>query len=167
MIEYVNVERRRIGVVVERRALDNPWTDHAWLPVAVLPEEPETPAWTELARGPGFIRYYAGGAALELFPRETETLVHNLDSGAPQVFVTLRRQAGEREIALHAATACVGTAEVMTEAGDDIVHPVPMPAEIAAWVAEFAARHHVERPKYKRERQRVDPNRLTRPQREE
>jgi hypothetical protein len=169
MIDYNNVERRFVGVIVERRTLDNPWADNAWLPLVVLPDVPETPAWTEIERGKDFVRYYAGAAALEMFPTETETLVHNLDSGAPCIFVTLRRRSGEvvpgREVDLFAATACVGTAEVMTEAGDDIVHPVPMPAEIAGWVAEFVVRHHVERPKYKRKRQRADPDRVAPPPR--
>ncbi|TIL52069.1 MAG: DUF3305 domain-containing protein, partial [Mesorhizobium sp.] len=29
-------ETAEVGVIVERRALDNPWIDHVWVPVAVL-----------------------------------------------------------------------------------------------------------------------------------
>lgn len=31
-------QHHEVGVVVERRKLDSPWADHAWTPIAVLPE---------------------------------------------------------------------------------------------------------------------------------
>ena len=41
-----------VGVVVERRVLQNPWVDHAWKPVAVLPGAPAAAPWTILAETP-------------------------------------------------------------------------------------------------------------------
>ena len=43
---------REVGVVVRRRAVDNPWVDHVWSPAMVLDEVPATAAWTVLSAEP-------------------------------------------------------------------------------------------------------------------
>ena len=40
---------REVGVVLRRRAIDNPWIDHIWSPVMVLDEVPATAPWTVLS----------------------------------------------------------------------------------------------------------------------
>jgi hypothetical protein len=50
----------------------------------------------------------------------------------------------------------------MTEAGNNIVEPVPMPEPIRETVAAFVAEHHVEREFFKRKRDRPDPESLAR-----
>ena len=50
----------------------------------------------------------------------------------------------------------------MTEAGNNIVEPVPMPDPIRDAVAAFVAEHHVEQAFVKRKRDRADPESLGR-----
>ena len=45
-----------LGVVIERREIDNPWQDHEWRPVAVIPGAAPTTEWKELARGEHSVR---------------------------------------------------------------------------------------------------------------
>src|SRR5687768_1486292 len=45
-------------------------------------------------------------------------------------------------------------AEGYLSGGDEIVEGVPMPGPVIAWLEDFVARHHVERPFVKRKRKR-------------
>ena len=53
------------------------------------------------------------------------------------------------------ATVCVGEAHAHADTGSDLVEAVPMPVGIAAWVASFVARNHVEEEPYRRRREGV------------
>jgi hypothetical protein len=61
-----------LGVVVERRELDNRWQRFAWKPVAVIPGAAPVTEWRELMRGEGFVRWHAATLPLELHRKETE-----------------------------------------------------------------------------------------------
>lgn len=152
----------RVGVVIARRRLNNPWVDHAWLPVAVLPDAPELPPWTVLAETAAETRYYAGPFTLELFRSDTAQHRDNLASGRPNLWVALRPSERTPGIEVLAVTADPSEGELLTEAGNDIVEPVPMPDEIAAALDAFVAEHHVERAFFKRKRDRADPQALAR-----
>lgn len=151
-----------VAVIVERRAVDNPWITHSWTVVEVLPGNPAAAPWTAIAEGPGWTRYLAGVAPLEMHKRETETYKYNVEGETPSVYVFLRREDGEPGLVLLGATVCVGEAEAHSDAGDDILEAVPMPPVVQAWVAAFVAEHHVERAFYKRKRDRADPEALAR-----
>ena len=77
--------------------------------------------------------------------------------------ITFRRRIGRPAInrtrrrcgLLLAVTADPAEAEALTDAGSDLVEPVPMPAAIAEAINDFIARHHVERPFFKRRRERA------------
>jgi hypothetical protein len=148
-------ERREIGVVVERHALASRWATHRWHPAAVLLDVPETAPWTKLSEEGGVARYYAGAATLTLVPSECESYLYNLESRAPQIWVVLQPVSpgpDGRDVALESVTAAAGEAEVLAGGVDIIVESVPMPDEIAQWVAAFAAAHHTEKPRFKRKR---------------
>lgn len=151
-------ERREIGVVVERHALASRWATHRWHPAAVLVDVPETPAWTKLSEEGAVVRYYAGAATLTLVPSECESYVYNLGSRTPQIWVVMRPLvapgADGRDVELESVTASTGEAEVLAGGIDIIVESVPMPNEIAHWVAAFAATYQTERPRFKRRRSR-------------
>jgi len=153
-------ESMEVGIVVERRRLNNPWVDHAWAPVAVLPGAPATPPWTILDAGPEATRFYAGALTLEFFGSDTSTYRDNLRSGRPSLWVSLRQADSEPGIALQSVTADPAEGEALTEPGTDIVEQVPMPDEIAARLAAFVEAHHVERVFFKRKRDRADPEAL-------
>jgi molybdenum cofactor guanylyltransferase len=146
-------DKMEVGIVIERRRLANPWQDEAWLPVAVLPGVPESPPGTILEEAEKATRYFAGALPLELFRKETVSYKFNLDTGAPKVYVVLRRtEAGPLPWRPYLATAAPDEAQAAMEGGEDIVEAVPMPPAILAWVASFVAALHIEEPFRKRKR---------------
>lgn len=147
-------ERREVGVVVEWQAVDNPWADHRWRVMEVLPGAAGAPPWTVLAEDPARRRYFAGNAELLLFPLETDALKANVEGPAPSVYVFLRGTDAAPGMALLGATVDAGEAGAHADTGSDIVEAVPMPEPVLAWVADFVARHHVERAQFKRKRER-------------
>lgn len=153
-------ERMALGVVVERRDLDNRWCKNLWRPVAVIPGAPALdPAgpWTELRRGEGWEHYHAGTLTLELHPKETEGYRFNLSQEPPRLFAVLRVNE-EREIAHDVVpflvTACPYESQDYLDSGDDIVEPVAMPDAVIAFVQIYVDRHFQEEPFQKRKRKR-------------
>jgi hypothetical protein len=153
-------ETLTVGVVVERRPLDNPWIDHVWLPSAILPGAPAAKAWTILREEAGVSQFYAGSHVINFFSTETANYRGNLLSGSPKIWVSLRRTDAEPPVTIIGVTADPAEGEAFTEAGDDIVEAVVMPPEIAARLAEFVETHHVERKFEKRRRDKADPDAL-------
>jgi hypothetical protein len=149
-----------VGLVVARRKAVNPWIDHFWVPLAVLPDMPDVLAWTVLAEEADGAQIYAGAATLTLYSVDTAQLRDNLLTERPQLWVSLRTTGGEPPLDIVGVTADPSEGEGFTEAGADIVQPVPMPHDIAAAVAAFVQEHHVERPFIKRQRRRADPDAL-------
>lgn len=150
-------ETMKIGVIVERRVLTNPWIDHVWRPITVLAGAPAAAPWTVLAEAPQATHYYAGGFQLEFFGSDTEMYRENLRSGRPSLWVSLRPADTPPGVALQLVTADPAEAEALTEPGTDIIETVPMPLEVQERLAAFVEAHHVERPFVKRKRDRADP----------
>jgi hypothetical protein len=153
------VERRAslpLGVVVERRKSTSRWQAWVWRPVAVIPGAPTVePGGRELMRGEGWTRYLAGTLPLELHRSETEAYKANLAGRTPAIHVVLRRRPGAEEAYdPFLVTASPYEALCYEVPGDAIVEPVPMPEGLIAWIQDFVDRHHVERPFYKRKRDR-------------
>jgi len=144
-----------VGVVLERRQGVTAWAGELWQPVAVLPGVPDLAPGSSLGAGevPGSERIYAGAFVMEWHRTDTPTYRDNLATDAPRIWVVLRANpSGEGMPRVFAVTADPAEGEMFTEAGDDLVENVAMPAEIAAALAEFVAAHHVERPFIKRRR---------------
>jgi hypothetical protein len=151
------VERLPVGIVVGRRTVDNPWVDHIWTAVAVLPEVPAATPWSVLASGAAGEDYYAGAAEIELHTVDTAQLRDNLLTGSPKIWMALRPTGGEPPLDIAGVTADPAEGEAFTEAGGDIVQAVAMPPEIAHAVAVFVEAHHVEREFFKRQRDKAGP----------
>lgn len=150
-------EQREIGVVVERHAIESRWATHRWHPGAVLLGVPEAAPWTMLSEEGGVARYYAGAATITLVPSEAESYLYNLAIRVPQVWIVLRPCAPRpdgRDVELESVTVAAGEAEVLAGGIDIIVESVPMPEEIAAWVAAFVAAHPAAPKPFKRKRSR-------------
>ena len=94
--------------------------------------------------------------------RETANYRDNLASGSPALWVVLRETGAEPPYALYLVTADPAEGEGMTEAGSNIVEPVPMPDIVRDTVAAFVAEHHVEEAFVKRKRDRANPDSLGR-----
>ncbi len=144
-----------IGVVVERREIDNPWQDHSWSAVAVMPGAPQIGEWRLLARDQGWVRYHAATLPLELHRSETEAYRTNLSDNPPRIYVLLREdeEGGDHEVAPFLVTASPYEAQDYLDSGEEIIDGVTMPDSVIAWVQAFIDAHHVDKPFYKRKRQ--------------
>jgi Protein of unknown function (DUF3305) len=145
-----------LGVVVERRELNNRWQRFAWQPVAVIPGAPPVAEWRELLRGERFVRWHAATLPLELHRTETEAYRANLSGKVPAIYVVLRaihasESTAGKDVSPFAVTASPYDAEGYMEGGD-LVEAVPMPDGLIAWVQAFIERHHVDQPFVKRKR---------------
>ena len=146
---------RELGVVVRRRSIDNAWIDHMWSPVMVLDEVPAAAPWTVLSKEADATIYYAGAASIDLFSSDTANYRDNLAGGEPRIWVALRRRDGAPELELTKLTADPTEGEAMFESGCEVIGTVPIPAEIASWIAAFVDQFHVERILHKRKRDRA------------
>jgi hypothetical protein len=150
---------REVGVVLRRRAIDNPWIDHMWSPVTILEDVPATAPWTVLSQEADATLYYAGRATIDLFSSDTANYRDNLADGTPLIWVALRRQDGGSELELTKVTADPTEGEAMFESGTDVIGTVPMPSDIASWIAAFVDEFHVEQVFHKRKRDRANVDR--------
>jgi hypothetical protein len=148
-----------VGVVVERHKATSKWLDFVWRPASVLIGVPSTEAWTQLGPVADTTLFYAGAACIDLHRTETANYIDNLQSGTPQLWVVLRPTGSEPPYEVMAVTADPAEGEAFTEAGNDLVETVPMPGPIVQAVETFVAEHHVERPFFKRERDKEGPRR--------
>ncbi|MCA1395787.1 DUF3305 domain-containing protein [Bradyrhizobium sp. BRP56] len=155
-----------VGVVVERRQADSPWTDFVWRAVAVLPDEPDTKPWTVLRDENGTTLFYAGSAMVDLYGSETARYRDNLASGSPAIWTVLSPAEGAWPYSVAAATADPSEGEAFTEAGANLVEAVHMPEMLREQIESFVAEHHVEREFFKRKRRQADPEALARRQHE-
>ena len=151
-----------VGIVVERRKADSPWTDFIWRAVAVLPDEPETKSWTVLREEHGVTLFYAGSATVDLYPSETARYRDNLASGSPGIWIVLSPAEGAWPYSVTAATADPAEGEAFTEAGGNLVEAVAMPEMLREAIERFVAEHHVEREFFKRARRQADPEAMAR-----
>ncbi|MEQ8602459.1 MAG: DUF3305 domain-containing protein [Marivibrio sp.] len=154
-------ERRsvlQVGVVVERRPVANPWADDQYLPSAVVPNAGRadwTPLPSEPDDPPGVRRWLAATVEIALHRTESEAYLENLHAEQPAVYVVLRPSQDPddpHEASVVCATLSPYEAQDFLDSGEDVVEPVPMPDQIAAWVRAFVARHHKEVPFKKRKR---------------
>lgn len=141
-----------VGVVVERHKATSPWLDYVWRPAAVLCGLPTAEPWTPLGPVGDTTTFFAGTATISLYRTETANYIDNLASGAPQLWVVLRPTEGQPPYEVLAVTADPAEGEAFTEAGNDLVETVPMPAGIRDALEAFVAEHHVERTFFKRRR---------------
>jgi len=155
------LERMAVGIVVERREIDNPWQDYSWSPVGVLPGVAlEGGEWKLLREGEGWSHFLIGSLDIELFRGETEGYRYNLTNAPARVYIVLNpgEEADDPEIVPFLATVCPYEAESYSENAEDIVEGVIMPDELAGWVQTFIDKYHKDVPFKKRKRNKAyDP----------
>jgi hypothetical protein len=151
-----------VGVVIERRKAKSAWADFVWRPVAVLPGIPDASPWTTLGGTPECMNFYAGASEIELYRADTAGYRDNLATGTPQLWVALRPTGAEPPYGIVAITAEPSEGEAFNETATNLVEAMPMPGSIRSAVAAFVAKHHLERPFVKRQRDRADPEAMAR-----
>lgn len=155
-------ETRLVGVILERRRATSAWIDFVWRPVQVLDGVPQSPPWTIVAEGEDWTHFYAGTAELTLYRHESETYAYNLEGREPAVWVFLRHSADAGRIDLYGASVDPGEAHAHNDTGDDIVDFVPMPPGVRDWMQDYVQRYPPRTEKYKRKRDKADPEALAR-----
>jgi hypothetical protein len=135
---------------------------------------PAAEPWTALGPVGDTASFFAGTATVHLYRTETTNYIDNLATEAPLLWVVLRPTDHHPPYEVMAVTADPAEGEAFTEAGNDLVDTVPMPAEIRDALAAFVAEHHVPRPFFKRQRDsasragaRSEPLDGSKPQKEE
>jgi hypothetical protein len=135
--------RKRVAVVMQRRAIDNRWQSEAWEATGILPDYPageprvlvDAPALTQVLH-PGF--------DIVLQRSEAEGYFHNVSADDPNVFV-LWRMEGNRATP-HYVTVSYDEASRWMDGGAQ-VDAVAMPAAMRAWLVGFVAEHYRPEPK--------------------
>jgi hypothetical protein len=150
-----------VGDVGERREALSPWIDFTWKPLSVLVGVPEASPWTKLSGEDETAAFYAGMAEIELHRTETANYRNNL-AGDGRLWVSLRPTGIDPPYEVFGVTADPAEGEGWTETGADLVDVVAMPEPVRAVIEAFVTEHHVERPFYKRKRDRADPEALGR-----
>jgi hypothetical protein len=151
-------EQMTVGLVLERRHLGGDWGGIAWRPITIFPHAPDVAPWTPLGATKTAARFYAGAHPISLYSTDTANYRDNLASGAPKLWVVLRAEGTEPPVQVLTITADPAEGEGNTEAGNNVVETIDMPAEIAGVIAAFIAAHHVERPIIKRRRDGQAPD---------
>jgi hypothetical protein len=150
-----------LGIVVERREIDNRWQKVAWKPVGVLPGAAPIKESKTLLRGDRWVHFHMATLPLELHRKETLAYKTNLNSQPPKLYVVLRQSedpSDEHDVVPFLVTASPFESQDYLDSGDDVVEGVTMPDAIVAWVQAFCDHHHVDEPFKKRKRKRYDPN---------
>ncbi|MDT8344550.1 MAG: DUF3305 domain-containing protein [Thermohalobaculum sp.] len=143
-----------LGVVIRRQPGVTRWAKWVWRAVAVLPGAPPG-GWRELRREGEAIEYLAATLPLTLHRADTEAYRIVLSSVQPSVFVVLHpidNADPDRPYKVHSVTVSAHEAQQALDTGEEVVEPVPMPADLVAWMADFVERHHVDEAFVKRQR---------------
>ena len=128
---------------MERRALANRWQSETWHPVAVVPDEPGA-APRVLLEEEGRTQWLHPGFEVVLHRDEAEGYYLNLTAGQPYMFVMWRM---DDELAVpKIVTPSYNEAARMMDGGAQ-VDGVPLPEELAAWLAEYVDANYRPEPK--------------------
>ncbi len=149
-----------LGVVAERRQAVSRWIEDYWIPVGVMLAPADLREADVLVSDARMTRYYMGRFELTFYASDTEAYVENLESGAPALYVVLRRDGdGEHPLPWHvqSVTASPHAAQDYEVGSEDVIERIAMPPEVAQAIHEFLEAYHVEQTFVKRRRDRVDP----------
>ena len=146
-----------VGVIVERRRATSAWAQFVWRPLGILPGVPETSPWTALETEADRTTFYAGVVEILLYRVDSAGYWDNLRDDLPVLWVTLVPTGNtKRPYEIGAATADPGEGEAYSENAENLVEALPMPDIVRNIVARFVAKHHVDRPFFKRQRDRAN-----------
>lgn len=132
-----------VGVVMERRTVTaGRWETERWEAVGVVPDPGGEPR--VLLHEPRCTRWLHPGFAVTLYRDEAEGYYLNLSAPTPFVFVMWRESDGSA--VPHTVTASYNEAGRLLDGGEH-VDGVPMPADMAHWLAAFTEEHYRPEPK--------------------
>lgn len=148
-----------VGVIIAREEIDNPWQDHIWRAVSILPGAAAVTEWTEIGRGDGWTQFHAATVPLELFRKETEAYLYNLGNREPAIYIIMREAEEEKApspVDVHLVTASPYEAQDYLDSGEDLVEVVAMPKDVMEWIEHFVEEHHEEEKFFKRRPEKMN-----------
>jgi len=145
-----------VGVIITCKASQSAWVDAVWRVSGVMLDIPPGPAWRELTRGDDFTQYLSTRGQIELFRKETEAYLANIESRQPSLYVVLREADGDEPVEVHLVTASPFEAQDYMDTSEETVERVAMPEPLIELIAGFVKDHHVEETFRKRKRDEVD-----------
>ena len=138
------VLRKRIGVIMQRRTVQNRWQSEVWEPAGVLPEQAATGAPRKLVESGDTTHWLYPGYDVFLRKAEAEGYYHNVSSPEPCVFI-LWRMEGAQAVPQFVTVSYDEASRWMD--GGEKVDRVAMPADLFAWVGEFVEKNYRFAPK--------------------
>lgn len=133
----------RVAVVMERRALDNPWQSEEWQAVAVIPDSGSAGAHL-IAEDSARSRWLHPGYDVTLRQDEAEGYFLNVTTAEPRFFVMWQLE--DDQAIPHTVSASYNEASTWMDAGDQ-VDPVPMPHELVLWLGDYVRDNYRPEPK--------------------
>ena len=150
MTEAPRTAEMPVGVLIRRAPGVTRWQREVWTLSGIVPRAPVA-SWRPVRSAGAVAEFHAATLTMVLHRKDTDSLIQNLTSRAPSVWVALRG-AGRPEPVL--VTASPFEASFHEIDAEDRVAKVAMPPGMVGWVEAFVAAHHVETPFVKRRRDR-------------
>jgi Protein of unknown function (DUF3305) len=135
--------RVRVAIVMERRALANPWASEEWTAIAVIPDTGNHGPCV-IAEDSGSQRWLHPGYELTLRRDEAEGYFLNVTSAEPRLFVMWQME--DERAHPYSVSASYNEASTWMDAGDQ-VDPVPMAPELARWLGDYVRDNYRPEPK--------------------
>jgi hypothetical protein len=141
----VEKPRKRVAVVMQRRAIDNRWQSEQWEAAGVLLlDEPAGAGPRALVDTPAITQRLYPGFDIVLQRSEAEGYFHNVSTAAPNVFVLWRME--DNRAVPHYVTVSYDEASRWMDGGAQ-VDPVGMPAALRGWLRAFVDENYRPQPK--------------------
>lgn len=138
--------RKRVAVVMQRRAIESRWQTEAWEPVGVLTEyEGESAARVIVDEG-GTTQWLYPGLEIELRRDEADGYYMNVSTEQPSVFILWRME--QQRAVPQFVTVSYAEAGRWMDAGER-VDRVPLPPELYQWLGGYVERNYRPEPKKK------------------
>ena len=135
--------RKRVAVIMQRRAIDNRWQSEVWEASGVILDYPS--AGTRLLIDtPSLSQWLYSGFDIVLQRSEAEGYFHNVSTPAPNVFVLWRME--EDSAVPQYVTVSYDEASRWMDGGAQ-VDPVAMPAALRVWLCDFVEHNYRPGPK--------------------
>jgi hypothetical protein len=140
----VDKPRKRVAVIMQRRAIDSRWQSEVWEAAGVLLYHPEGAGPRVLVEEPAITQWLYPGLDIVLQRSEAEGYFHNMSTAAPKVFVLWRME--QNRAVPHYVTVSYDEASRWMDGGAQ-VDPVVMPVAMRAWLRAFVEQHYRPEPK--------------------
>jgi len=131
-----------IGIIIEKCAMDGPWQTDVWRPTEAVVGQVPLETGSRIRRAGKIEAYFAGNAALDLYPSDIASYRNNLHQEIPRIYVVLAATDG-RPPNVHLVTAAPDEAEAYLDGDPSLVDGVPMPPSLIALISTYIDEYDV------------------------